>query len=217
MLEMSCDQSMAVRITDARYSVKRASVNGRHYSARMANRDRTEFGSRVIQARKHAKLTQHGLSAATGIKQSTIAEMEVSGQSSLMTPQIAKACGVDAYWLATGDGSMLERQAESDEKDEEGRLADALAVLVETLQRADKDKLIAVRGWLSAMASDPANAKNKSELILKLLVTSRDKPVAPRQDRMRQSHIVGELGVLDLGDNHDGRRDTASEPRRRNK
>lgn len=88
------------------------------------------------------------------------------------------------------------------------RLAEALDVLAEALQNAGRDELLAVERWLSAMAADPANAKNKSELILKLLVTSGDKLNKPRQDRMRQSHIVGELGVLDLGDNHDGRRDT---------
>jgi Helix-turn-helix. len=200
---------MAKRLTGVRYFVKRPSVNGRRYSAPMANRDRTEFASRVIQARKHAKMTQHGLSAATGIKQSTIAEMEVSGQSSLMTPQIARACGVDAYWLATGEGPMLGRLAEAKaDSNSPETLAQALDVLVDALQAADKDKLIAVRGWLSAMAADPSTAKNKSDLILQLLVTDADKPVAPRQTRMRQSHIVGELGVLDLGDNHDGRRDT---------
>lgn len=102
---------MAARITDVRYCVKRIPVNGAHYSAAMANRDRTEFASRVIAARKHAGLTQHGLSTATKIKQSTIAEMEVSGQSSLMTPQIARACGVDAYWLATGEGEMVASHA----------------------------------------------------------------------------------------------------------
>jgi len=198
---------MAVRITESRYLVKRGAVNGRRYSARMANRDRTEFASRVIQARKHAKLTQHGLSAATGIKQSTIAEMEVSGQSSLMTPQIARACRVDAYWLATGEGSMLGDQAEKRRSADMPRLADALDVLAEALQRADKDELLAVERWLAAMAADPATAKNKSELILKLLVTSGDKHYEPPDDGSRKPRISVRGPRLELGDEN-GRRDT---------
>lgn len=190
---------MADRITDARYFVKRSSVNGRHYSARMANRDRTEFGSRVIQARKHARLTQHGLSAATGIKQSTIAEMEVSGQSSLMTPQIAKACGVDAYWLATGEGAMLINDGTA-ELSESEKIQSALDVLSKVLTNADEDTRIAVGELLAAMATAPATAKNKSRLVLRLLVADRDKSHKSPQDGMRQSHIFEDLGVLDLGD-----------------
>lgn len=197
---------MAVRITDARYSVKRASVNGRHYSARMANRDRTEFGSRVIQARKHAKLTQHGLSAATGIKQSTIAEMEVSGQSSLMTPQIAKACGVDAYWLATGEGAMLIKD-EVAETSEAERIQSSLDTLAKVLITTDEDTRIAVGELLSAMATAPETAKNKSRLVLRLLVADRDKSHKSPQDGMRQPHIFENLGVLDLGDGN-GRSNT---------
>ncbi|MET3371992.1 transcriptional regulator with XRE-family HTH domain [Variovorax boronicumulans] len=207
---------MAAILPEVRYSVKRSSVNGHHYPARMANRDRTEFGSRVIQARKHAELTQHGLSAATGIKQSTIAEMEVSGQSSLMTPQIARACGVDAYWLATGEGPMV-ASSEDEPEDEGMQLAKALSTLVGALQAADADKLLAVERWLSAMATDPTNAKNKSDLILKLLVTDADKDYKGPQDRTPEAHIVGQLDVPDLGDNHDGRRNTVTEARRRRK
>lgn len=86
-------------------------------------------------------------------------------------------------------------------------LAEALDVLAEALQSAGKDELLAVERWLSAMAADPANAKNKSGLILKLLVTDRDKSHKSAQDRMRQSHIFANLGDLDLGDAN-GRRDT---------
>jgi DNA-binding XRE family transcriptional regulator len=206
MLEMSSDQSMAARITEHRYSVKRSSVNGRRYPARMANRDRTEFASRVIAAREHAGMTQHELGAAAGIKQSTIAEMEVSGQYSLKTPQIARACGVDAYWLATGEGPMLGPQAEDNKKDRASGLAGALEILVAALQAADKDELIAVEGWLSAMAADPATAKNKSDLILKL-VTSRDKPDLPPHDGPRGSRISVTTPRIDLGDGN-GRSDT---------
>jgi transcriptional regulator with XRE-family HTH domain len=174
----------------------------------MANRDRTEFASRVIAARKHAKLTQHALGAATGIKQSTISEMEVSGQSSLMTPQIARACGVDAYWLATGDGPMLGPGALNATEEGE-QLAAALDVLSTALQHADKNALIAVERLLAAMAADPTTAKNKSELILRLLVTPGDKTSSSVQDELRRSHIFVRGERLDLGDAN-GRRDKSA-------
>ena len=208
MLEMSCDQSIAGRIPERRYVVKRSSVNGPNYSACMATRDRTEFATRVIAARKHAKLTQHGLGAATGIKQSTISEMEVSGQSSLMTPQIARACGVDAYWLATGEGPMLGPGA-LNRPDEREQLEAALDVLATALQKADKNALIAVERLLGTMAAEPADAKNKSDLILKLLVTPSDKLSTSDQDGLRQSHIFVTGPKLDLGDAN-GRRDKSA-------
>lgn len=86
-------------------------------------------------------------------------------------------------------------------------LAAALDVLTKVLQEADESVLMAVTPLLSAMASDPATAKNKSALIIKLLVADRDKSHESTQDRMRQPHISVNLGVLDLGDKN-GRRDT---------
>lgn len=38
------------------------------------------------------------------MSQGTLSELETIGQSSGMTPQLAAACGVDAHWLATGEG-----------------------------------------------------------------------------------------------------------------
>jgi hypothetical protein len=150
-------------------------------------------------------MTQHDLGAAAGIKQSTIAEMEVSGQSSLWTPQIARACGVDAYWLATGEGPMLGRQAEPPATQID--LARALEVLTKVLQEADESVLLAVKPLLSAMAADPPTAKNKSDLILKLLVTDADKPDFSSHDELRSSHIYRRTERLTLGDEN-GRSDT---------
>jgi len=79
-------------------------------------------------------------------------------------------------------------------------LAVALDVLTKVLQSADKSILIAVAPLLAAMAAEPDTAKIKSDVILKLLVADRDKRHKPEQDRMRQSHIFENLGVLDLGD-----------------
>lgn len=67
----------------------------------------TEYGTRLRAARKHAGLTQIQLSEATNIPQSTISTAEREGHGSADTPVYAKATGVDAHWLATGEGTML--------------------------------------------------------------------------------------------------------------
>lgn len=67
----------------------------------------TEYGLRLKTARKHAGLTQTELAEITGIPQSTISTAERMGNGSRETPVYAKACGVDAHWLATGQGTMV--------------------------------------------------------------------------------------------------------------
>lgn len=71
----------------------------------------TEFGKRVRQARKHAKLSQVALAEAVGMAQGSLSELENEGESSTFTVQIAKRCGVNAVWLATGEGEMLSQAA----------------------------------------------------------------------------------------------------------
>ena len=48
------------------------------------------------------------LSKKTGIAQSTISTAEREGHGSGETPVYARACGVSAIWLATGEGDMLD-------------------------------------------------------------------------------------------------------------
>ena len=67
----------------------------------------TEYGKRLRAARKHANLTQMKLSELTGIPQSSISTAERESKGSADTPVFAKACGIDAHWLATGEGEML--------------------------------------------------------------------------------------------------------------
>lgn len=68
----------------------------------------TEYGKRLRAARKFAGLTQEQLRDKTGIAQSTISSAERDGNGSAETPVYAKACGVSALWLATGEGNMLD-------------------------------------------------------------------------------------------------------------
>lgn len=70
-------------------------------------KERAPFGQRLFDARTKAKLTQEALAKLVGMSQSTLGELEYTGQGSSFTPQIAAACGVRAEWLATGEGDMV--------------------------------------------------------------------------------------------------------------
>ena len=68
---------------------------------------RTEFGERLHRARTQAKLSGPAAAKYLGIPQSTLAEAETKHNGSAITAQFARLYGVDAYWLATGEGEML--------------------------------------------------------------------------------------------------------------
>lgn len=80
----------------------------------------SEFGKRVRQARKHAKLSQAALGKAIGMAQGSLSELENVGESSTYTVQIAERCGVSARWLATGEGDMLATKTNVIPKVEDG-------------------------------------------------------------------------------------------------
>lgn len=66
-----------------------------------------ELKDRLKMARKRAKLTQAQLADAVGITQTSITDLERGkSQSSSYVAELARACGVDALWLATGLGEM---------------------------------------------------------------------------------------------------------------
>lgn len=95
----------------------------------MTDKERTPFGQRLYDARKHAKLTQHQLAKKAGISQSTLGELEWKGEGSSKTAQMAMACGVRSEWLATGAGTMV---------DEEKRLFPEVAKLAAEINRLPK-------------------------------------------------------------------------------
>lgn len=65
------------------------------------------IGDRVRRARKSAGLTQTQLGDSVGLKQATISDLEQGeSRSSAYLVQIASACGVNAHWLASGEGDM---------------------------------------------------------------------------------------------------------------
>lgn len=87
-----------------------------------------KYGERLKAARKHAKLTQAGLAEAAGVGgQRNVSKLESGdAEGSEFTAQYAMACGVDSYWLATGNGSMLSIQYSTDQ-----RISKALVLLQE--------------------------------------------------------------------------------------
>ena len=108
----------------------------------MARITRTEFGSRLVQARKSAKLTQEQLCALIGIAQSTLSEAETIAIGSKHTPLLADALGVNPLWLATGQGprvtvapaDLFAAPAQGDALHQEpSALARELALLFDTL------------------------------------------------------------------------------------
>jgi phage repressor protein C with HTH and peptisase S24 domain len=65
------------------------------------------IGTRVKQARKAAKLTQAELASRTGLKQSSISDLEVGkSQGTTFIASLAAALGVNPLWLETGKGQM---------------------------------------------------------------------------------------------------------------
>ena len=65
------------------------------------------IGKRVRQARKAANINQTELAKMIGVTQATISDLEVRhAASSKFLVDIARALGVSALWLATGEGSM---------------------------------------------------------------------------------------------------------------
>lgn len=167
--------------------------------APMDRKTRSEYGARLLAARKHKGLSQTALANAVGMSQSAYGQAETTGSGSSFTSQLAEVCGVRSQWLATGIGSMFEKE-DGDEDSEFERIQFSLDVLSEALQRTDKNTRLAIEPLLSSMANEPADAKNKSALILRLLVSEHDKPRSSPHDRMHQPHIHENLGVLDLGD-----------------
>lgn len=66
-----------------------------------------ELKDRIKQARKLAKLTQKELADKIGITQPSLSELETGKSlSTSYIASIARACGVDSFWLETGQNRM---------------------------------------------------------------------------------------------------------------
>jgi transcriptional regulator with XRE-family HTH domain len=175
--------------------------------APMDRKPRSEYGDRLLAARKHKGMSQTALAKAVGMSQSAYGQAETTGSGSSFTSQLAEVCGVRAHWLATGEGPMLVK-SDGAEISAAERIQSALDVLSKVLLEADEDTRIAVGELLSTMATSPATVKNKSRLILKLLVTSADNPpVSPQDGNAPTSHISVTIPRITVG-GEDGQSNT---------
>lgn len=66
---------------------------------------RTPYGERASWARSQTKLTQEDVAKRLGVRQSVVSDIETRNEASFYTAQLARIYGVDAYWLATGEGA----------------------------------------------------------------------------------------------------------------
>lgn len=166
---MSDFQSIPDSLSKDRYMVKRFLDSLDRYPPRMREKARSEYGSRLVQARKHAGLTQTALAKAVGMSQSAYAGAETTGQGSTYTSQLAAACGVRPEWLATGAGPMVGETETHTTRPEPDALSAALRTLADTLRTADKETRLAVAPLLSMLATEPDRAENIIATLWKLL------------------------------------------------
>ena len=142
----------------------------------------TEYGLRLRAARKYAKMTQIAASKASGIPQSTISTSERESHGSSETPVYAKLYGVDAHWLATGEGEMLQRatpdQAVAIASSTSGgfTLVQALEVVAGALLMSDDLTLDQVRPLLARLVDEPPRASEIVPRIAALLSTTGAMP-----------------------------------------
>jgi DNA-binding XRE family transcriptional regulator len=71
------------------------------------------YGERLEMAISNAGYNQSKLAKAVGISQTSIQHLCKKGIRSGYTPQIADILGVDAEWLATGEGEMKARDKQA--------------------------------------------------------------------------------------------------------
>lgn len=83
----------------------------------MRTMERSEFGLRLFQARKHAGLSQLELAQKVGLSQNNVSHLELKGLGSPKVADLAQACGVRVAWLARGEGPMLDPQERPQARD----------------------------------------------------------------------------------------------------
>lgn len=150
----------------------------------------TEYGLRLKHARKQAGLTQMQLSSKTGIAQSTISSAETEGLGSAETPMLARACGVNAYWLATGEGDMQADNAPVAALEKLNEVLELRAKLQALSADARERAAVLLQGmardpngpwanWLTELLQSPAAAQEVTTPQLRQVHTERPSPRAP--------------------------------------
>ncbi len=137
----------------------------------------TEYGSRLKQARKHAGLTQVALSKKTGVPQSTISTAEREGYGSGETPVYARACGVSAIWLGTGEGAMTEQELTpvpaQPMAQQQASFADAVRIIAAHLDAVDEATKRRAMGVLDDLATDTADFERIGRAAMAVIETGK--------------------------------------------
>lgn len=68
---------------------------------KMRKVERSDFGARLRAARLDADVSQEDLAKAAGLAQSSVTELERSGQGSAAVTRMARKLNVDARWLVS--------------------------------------------------------------------------------------------------------------------
>ena len=131
--------------------------------------------------------------------------------------RLEKASGFSWIWLAQGKGQKLAATETVSIEDvaQEIQIAKALDVLTNALQKADKNTRIALEPLLASMANAPEDAAEKSQLILRLLVTNHDAPRTSHDDHPtagRSGTLIGGSAFRQLGET-DGNSDRHAQTR----
>ena len=126
---------------------------------------RTEFGKRVLRARKWAGMTQVELAEGVGCGQSNIVEAEYRADASTLTVAIARVTGVDAAWLADGTGEMCVN-AENSPPVPSVALTDSpdpsnlIRALAEMLLPLNASRRKAIGSLLQSLSDDPSQSES---------------------------------------------------------
>ena len=97
-------------------------------------RHRSEFGSRMLEAREAVGLTQQAVRDALGVAQSTLSHLETAAKGSARTIEFARLYEVRPEWLASGVGVM-----KAEEPAPDPRAALVVADMLQNAPREDRD------------------------------------------------------------------------------
>lgn len=160
--------------------------------------NRTEFGLRVLRARKWAGMTQAELAAEIGCRQTNIAEAERRSDGSTLTVAIARATGVDPDWLATGAGEMCSNVTEAPpvpnvSLTDAPEPADVIRLLAQMLIPLNASKRRAIGSLLQSLSDDPAQSDSVAPDIGYLMGGKSDLSNMARRPQPRQAQLLATM------------------------
>lgn len=123
--------------------------------SKLVSYDATPFGQRLRSARKAAGLTQADAASNLGISQSTVSELEKTGQGTTYAVQFAALYKVNAHWLATGESPATEPSPRTwTESQHPNGGADSRGAMAQELSHHQKWNTPPILSW-EALLKDP--------------------------------------------------------------